>query len=504
MNITAPLFLGVDVGTESVRCGLFDGSGKCLNIAVAANKTYIPHPGWAEQDPKQIWNSFQEVVRRCIQESAVEKSRIKAMAVTATSVTVLCVDEHSEPMGKAILWMDTRAKEEADRINETQHPVLRYVGGRVSPEWMLPKVLWLRNHRPEVYHKASHVVEIMDWLNFKLTGRWVLSMCTTSCEWNYSRPLGGWPIDLFEDLGVADVIGKWPSDMLYMGEPIGRLSRQTSEQLGLDEDTLVVTSGMDTYVAALGVGVLQAGTVAMVLGNSSCYLTLSEKEQDIPGIFGPIPDAFTPDMWAYQGGQTSAGSLIRWFGDTIVGGNGRRNSEGAVYQELDVLAQQVPAGAEGLIMLDTWQGERTPSVFPNARGALIGLSLKHTEGHMFRAFLEGVAYGARHIVDSFEESGMSIEVLHACGGGIRSKVWMQIYADVLRKPIYLSSTPHCSSLGSAICAASGFGYYKDLHEASRNMVSIAEKIYPENTEVYKFSYEKYLALKKNLKQHFWE
>ena len=132
--------------------------------------------------------------------------------------TVLCVDEHSEPMGKAILWMDTRAKEEADRINETQHPVLRYVGGRVSPEWMLPKVLWLRNHRPAVYHKASHVVEIMDWLNFKLTGRWVLSMCTTSCEWNYSRPLGGWPIDLFEDLGVAE--SESGSRHVMHGQPI--------------------------------------------------------------------------------------------------------------------------------------------------------------------------------------------------------------------------------------------------------------------------------------------
>ena len=192
-------------------------------------------------------------------------------------------------------------------------------------------------------------------------------MCTTSCEWNYSRPLGGWPIDLFEDLGVADVIGKWPSDMLYMGEPIGRLSRQTSEQLGLDEDTLVVTSGMDTYVAALGVGVLQAGTVAMVLGNSSCYLTLSEKEQDIPGIFGPIPDAFTPDMWGPIKGPNISRLLIRWFGDTIVG-NGERNSEGAVYQELDVLLSKCPQVQKGYYV-GHWQVSVAP-VFFRMREAL--------------------------------------------------------------------------------------------------------------------------------------
>ncbi len=498
------LFLGIDIGTESIRCGLFDIWGNCINLSTEEIKTIIPKLGWAEQNPKQIFSKLISVINSCMRIKNVDRKKIKAIAVDGTSVSLIPINKNGEPIDNVILWMDTRAWEEANYINQKGNKVLYYVGGKDSPEWMIPKALWLKKNKPNIYNSAKYIVELSDWINYKLTRKWALSKCNLSCEWNYVSEIGGWSKKFLSEIGMKDLTEKWPNNILNMGDPIGEINIEIGNILGLNSKTLVVQSGMDTYAASLGVNVLKSGNMAMVLGSSSCYLTVSKLKKSMTGIFGPIPDAILPNMWHYQGGQTSAGSIVRWFVETIVKGNGRRKIGNSEYSKLDQIAKKVPVGSDGLIFLDTWQGERTPVMNPFSRGAMIGISLFHKESHLFRGILESVAYGAKQIIDNFERNGFKVSRLQACGGGINSDIWMQIYSDVVGKPIDVSNNPNASALGSAICAAKGYGIYNNLEEASKNMTKTRKTFSPdfEKNKNYKYYYNKYLLLKNELRPYF--
>ena len=498
------LFLGIDIGTESIRCGLFDPFGNCINLSTIDIQINIPKMGWAEQNPKEIFSKFINVINTCLRKQNIDRKKIKAIAVDGTSVSLIPLDMKGEPLDNVMLWMDTRAWEEANYINKKQNKVLSYVGGKDSPEWMIPKALWLKKKNSFVYNSAKYIVELTDWINHKLTGMWTLSICNLSCEWNYVSEMGGWSKEFLTEIGMEDLPKKWPNNILKMGDPIGNLDSTIANMFGLDSKTLVVQSGMDTYAASLAVDVLQPGNMAMVLGNSSCYLMVSKLKKSMEGIFGPIPDAIIPNMWHYQGGQTSAGSIVRWFVESIVVGNGRRKIGKYEYSKLDQIAKNVSIGSDGLIILDTWQGERTPVMNPLSKGAIIGISLSHKESHLFRGFLESIAYGARQIVENFETNGFVVNRLRACGGGVNSDLWMQIHSDVIGKPVDISENPNASALGSAICAAKGYGVYKTLKEASKNMNKIKRTFLPDfkKNKKYNFYYDKYLSLKKKLRQYF--
>jgi ribulose kinase len=480
-----PCVLGIDVGTESVRAVLFDKRGHSHGESSAGYATLFVRPGWVEQRPQEIWDALLIALRRLVE--TVPEADIMGCSLASTAVTVVSVDGEGNAFGPAILWMDTRASAEAAEINAIGHPALWYTGHAVSPEWMLPKALWLKRHDPQRYHQAHYLVEVHDWLLFRLTGCWALSLSTISSEWCYVRTRGGWPSDLLEMLDLADLSQKWPTDILQVGQMIGYLQDEVATATGLPRRLLVAQGLMDSYAASVGANVFAPGSLTFSLGSSSSYLGLVETPISDPRLFGPVPDAFGIGTWAMQGGQTSAASLLRWFRDQF--------APGVEYATLDKEASLISPGCEGLSALDTWQGSRTPHRDPDSRGSFWGLGLGHTRAHLYRALLEAVAYGGRQIVEIMQDAGMKIEGILACGGGSRSSLWMQIHADILGKPIAVLDEPHAAALGAAVCAAVATGWYDNVRTAAAAFTRPGRAFFPnpEYQQVYREGYARYLA-----------
>jgi len=469
----SPLFMGIDIGTQSTRAGLFTAAGQTVGLASAPLKTTYPRPTWAEQDPHTWWTVLQQVVRRCLTDSNVDPGRLAAIALDSTACTVLLVDATGEPLRPALMWMDQRAHEQAKRISATKDPTLRYTGRKVSPEFGLPKTLWLRENEPELYEGAAIVGECQDWLNWKLTDRWVASRNIATCKWNYVEEEGGWPNRLLQTLDAADIGQRWPGGgetPLYPGAIIGPLTQAAAEALNLSPGIPVAQGGVDAYVAAIGMNTLHPGQLGMILGTSTCHIAISDLGVFGTGCWGPYPEPLMPGMWILEGGQTTSGSIIRWVEKTA--GNGRSLSD------LDAEAAAVGPGAEGLLALDYWGGNRTPRQDPLARGVFVGLTLSHTTGHLLRAVYEAIAFGTRHILEDMVAQGFEPSEMVASGGGAQSQLWLQLNADICGLPVVLTDQPESTVLGAAMCATVGDGAYPDLQAAGAAMVRERERIKP--------------------------
>ena len=421
-----------------------------------------------------------------------------AIGLDCTACTVLACDLEGKPLRPALLWMDQRSFQEAEAISATNHPVLRYVSGRVSPEWMLPKALWLKNHEPETYRRAGRVVECTDWMMYRLTGQWSLSLNHVAVKWNYARPDGGWPLALMTAVGLDDLPGKWPDRIVPLGKGEARLDAAAALDLGLNAGTPVAQGGIDAYLGMLGLGATNAGDVAVIVGSSTCHLAQSRSGVFGSGAAGCYPDATVEGLYTIEAGQTATGSILDWYRRHFAG---REQNEAErrgvhVYQVLDEEAALVPAGADGLTVRDDWQGNRSPYKNPRARGAIVGLSLAHGAGHIFRALYEATACGTRHILEDAAAHGLAVERIFLGGGGARSAVWLQIHADILKKTVHLTRESESCALGSAMAAAVAAGVYRDFDEAARAMVAIEKTVEPNpaNAGVYDDLFGHYVDL----------
>jgi FGGY-family pentulose kinase len=491
-----PFVLGIDCGTQRLRTAVFDLHGRLLGLATRPYEILLPRVSWAEQDPEVWWSAACAAIPEALADAGLEGADIGAVAIDASSCTVLCCREDGTVLRPAILWMDQRAHAEARHVTLTQDQVLQYVSWQESPEWMIPKALWLRENEPEVYQTADRIIEGRDWMMFRLTGRWTASLCNATAKWNYARPAGGYPRSLLATLGAEELLEKWPEEVLAMGTPVGELTSAAAQALGLAPGTPVAQGGIDAYAAALGAGGVVPGRLVMVMSSSTCHLAPSDRAVFGSHVWGPYPDALLEGSWVLEGGQTTTGSIIAWAADNF----GAREQAAAEaegisrYQYLDRLAAPLPPGAEGLVLLDYWQGNRTPFRDPLARGAIWGLSLKHTLPHLWRAILEGTAMGSRHIIEDLAEAGHTVEELYACGPGAASELWLQIHADVTGLPLKLAQE-HATTRGSAICAAVGAGFFPDLRTAAGEMVSLARVIEPnpQNQATYDELFRYYVA-----------
>ncbi len=499
-----PFVLAIDAGTESIRSGLFDSSGKPIAIASHPYQTFFPYPGWAEQSPLDWWDGLKKTVAECIQQANILPEAVKAIAIDATSSTVLPVDSTGKPLSNAILWMDGRASKEIELIRQTNHPVLKYSGGEDAVEWMVPKMLWLKKNHPEIYQKASKIVECLDWLNFKLTGEWVASICNATCKWNYVSRENGWPDDFFKLIGLGDFREKWPAKVVSLGEVLGVLTSDAANELGLIASIPVCQGGIDAHIGMLGMGVVSAGDLSLTIGSSSVHLGLMEEPVWSKGIWGPYPDAVIPGLWLAEGGQVSTGAITKWFREQLGYPEVQLSTQMGInaYQILADEASRVPPGSDGLIALDFWQGNRTPYRDPHARGVFVGLTLNHTRAHLYRAILESVAFGTRNILETMANAGCVFDKIIVGGGGSKNRLWLQIHADVCQRPLRTVAFQDSSLLGGAICAALGAGWYPSLVEASSSMTRVEGVVEPNPKvyEQYEYSYRKYVEIYHQLKE----
>ena len=488
-------FIGVDGGTESLRAGVFDARGNPLAFASRPYPTDFPKPSWAEQDPQDWWRALGLSVRQAVLESGVPTSSIAAICLDTTCCSVVALDAAGDPVRPALIWMDVRSGDQAAGIAACGDEALRVNGyGPVSAEWLAPKALWLLENEPENFARAKFVCEYQDYLNFKLTGRMVASLNNASIRWYYDASRGGFQRSLFEKVGLGGLLEKFPSDVLPMGEVIGPLTSGAAEHLGLQLGTPVVQGGADAFVAMIGLGVVKPGRLAFITGSSHLHLGLSERPLHAKGIWGTYPDAVVPGLFTVEGGQTSTGSVIAWL-RRLLGDSGD-------YSSLTEGAQKLPPGAEGLIVLEHFQGNRTPHTDPDSRGVISGLTLRHGTEHLFRAVLEGVAFGTEEIFATMRRAGYTPEEFVICGGVTRSDLWMQIHADVSGVPLRLTKVADAPALGSAILAAVGAGAFSSIPEACEQMVEFTRTVEPDlNAHAeYQPLLEAYRATYANLKE----
>ncbi len=475
--------LGVDAGTESFRAGVFDPAGKCLGFGVSANRTAHRHPGWAEQSPRDWEAALQECIRKALEASRVDPREVRGIGVDGTSCTVVFLDGRGESLRDAVIWMDIRAAQEAAEVAATGDPALRYVGhGNVSPEWFPCKAAWIKRHEPDLYAAAKTVFEQTDWLAFRLTGERTANINTTTVRWFYDAARGGPPLSLYRKLGLEDLLAKVPGRVVRIGEVVGGLSREMARRTGLTEGIPVAGGGADAYIGVIGINALAPGTIALITGSSHLQIGITDREIHARGLFGSFPDALLPGLQVIEAGQISTGSVLRWFTAGFVGAEVAQAAARAgrsVYDELNARAAALPPGSEGLVVLEHWQGNRTPWTDPWSRGVIRGLTLGHGPAHVYRAILEGVAYGTQVILRRMEEEGVRIEQVVACGGATQSELWMKIHADVSGKRITIPEEQQAVTLGSAIAASVAAGIHPDLAAAASAMVRVRAVVEPD-------------------------
>lgn len=491
-------FMGIDTGTQGVRIGICDAEGNICFEREQKWDTSYPHIGWAEQNPNDWWAGAVGIFAEMAQTlSAEQMQNIKSCCVCATSSTVFPVDHDGKPMMNALMWMDARSKNEMEAINATGHPVLDYCGKATSFEWMIPKALWIKHNEPEIYHSCYKIVEQLDWMNYQLCGEWSSSICNTTCKWNYVISKGGYQREFFELIGFEDYEDKLVTRVDKIGDVLGKIRPDLAEKFGFSKDMVVVQGGIDAHMAMFGLDVLRPGKLGIIMGTSFVHLCLSEKEPNMTGIWGPYDSAVLENMWLLEGGQISASGLVNWFRENFH----IEGEDGNAYAKLLDIPDKVPIGADGLTVLDFFQGNRTPYKDASAKGVIYGLNVKHTWEHVYRALLESISYGTQNIIRNYEEQDYPVDMITACGGVTKDKLWIQMISDVTGKPIVVNRNSQAGVLGCCVVAASKGRHYDDFQDAASHMVIPKEIIQPDmkKHEEYQPHFQRYLELYESLK-----
>lgn len=491
-------FMGIDTGTQGVRIGISDTRGKLIFEKEQKWETEFPKVGWAEQNPLNWWEAVNGIFEQIAHTLDSEiRQNIRACCVCATSTTAIPVDQEGRPLMNAMMWMDARSRKEMQEINDTGHPVLYYCGKETSFEWMIPKALWIKRHRKDIYDVCYRIVDQLDWMNYQLCGKWSSSICNTTCKWNYVSSMGGYQRDFFEQIGFEDYEEKLTMRVDKIGDPVGTIRPELSEKYGFSREMQIVQGGIDAHMAMFGLDVLKPGKLGVIMGTSFVHLCLSDEKPDMKGIWGPYDGAVLDNMWLLEGGQISASGLVNWF---------RHNfhipeKDGNPYGNLLGIPDEIPIGADGVTVLDFFQGNRTPYKDAMAKGVIFGLNIKHTWKHIYRAVLESVSYGTQNIIRNFEEQGYPVASITACGGVTKDRRWLQMISDVTGKPIIVNENIQAGVLGCCVVAASKGRFYNDFQSAAEHMVKPKFIVEPDmkNHEEYQPYFHKYLELYESLK-----
>ena len=496
MNNRGPYLLGIDYGTESCRAGVFDTDGRLLASEATTYRTTHPRPAWAEQDPGEWWSALVTSVRKAVEAVGVLPDSIAGLSVDATTCTVVALDDAGRHIRPAIMWMDVRAFDQARRISASDNEARKYNGGGpVSAEWLPSKLLWLKEREPETYDRASSLVEATDWATFKLTGRLTANINTAAVRGFHNRDLGGWPTDFYEEIGLDDVFEKLPGEVVDLGVPVEGLSRQAADDLGLKAGTPVAQGGGDAWIGQIGLNVVEPGKMALITGSSHVLIGQSDHETSGRGFFGAYTDAVIPGQYTVEGGQVSTGSVLKWFKDyfckNLVPEARKRGL--SVYDVLNEKIADIPPGSDGLVVLDYWQGNRTPYTDPLARGMIWGFTLHHSPVHLYRAIQEGICYGTTHILRAMHNGGFDVKRFVAAGGFTKSRQLMQMHADVSGVPITFTEVSDAVILGGAILSAVGAGLFPSIRDAAGTMVHETDTIEPDPArhEEYRFYVDAY-------------
>ena len=450
-------YLGIDVGTFETKGVLVAGDGRILAQARRSHQMIVPRPGWAEHDPESDWwGEFAAISRELLAEADLPATDIRAVGASGIGPCMLPVDRLGNPLMNAVLYgVDTRAHAEIAELNERIGPdrLFERTGNALTSQSVGPKILWLKRHRPQIYEQADGFVNSTTFLVERLTGRRVIDHYSAgSFQPLYDVEHQDWSDTLMDGIVERE---RMP-ELLWTTEIAGRVTPAAAEATGLAVGTPVIAGTIDAAAEAMSVGVSRPGETMMMYGSTVFIIQVTEDRGRDPRLWY-APWLF-PGRHALMSGLATSGTLTQWFRNRFARDLLSETAMGALAAE----AAQSPPGSRGLIILPYFSGERTPIHDPHAKGIIFGLDLTHERGDLFRAVLEGIAYGVRHVIDTYVESGHPPSILAAVGGGTKNAVWSQAVSDICGTDQLLRRETVGASLGNAFLAGLGVG---DLVEA---------------------------------------
>jgi L-ribulokinase len=529
--------LGIDFGTESGRAVLVEtNTGKEIATSIYPYENGVIdeklpidgdpvqlEPEWALQDPQDYIRTFQKTVPDVLSQTGVNPEDVIGIGIDFTACTMLPVksdgtplcdlsDYRRNPHAWIKLWKHHAAQPEADKINATARQLnqkwLDRYGGKISSEWFFAKTLQILDEAPEIYAAADRLIEAADWVVWQLTGVEKRNSCTAGYKAMWSKREGYPPDTFFKALDprLENVIDQKMSRTIYpIGEKAGELTARAAGWTGLKEGTAVAIANVDAHVSVPAATVTEPGRMVMIMGTSICHMVLGHEERTVEGMCGFVEDGIIPGLFGFEAGQSGVGDIFAWFVSNCIPEDyhqeaQRRNLD--IHQLLEEKTASQRPGEHGLLALDWWNGNRSVLVDVDLSGLLIGATLGTKPEDIYRALIEATAYGTRVIIEAFEQNGVKVNELVACGGlPEKNKLLMQIYADVTGRNFKISASKQTPALGSAmfgaVAAGGRAGGYDTIFEAAKHMARLKGEEYlpiPANQKIYDRLYAEYLRL----------
>lgn len=497
--------LGVDIGTSGTKTVLFDELGNTRASDLQEYPLYQPKNGWAEQDPEDWWKATYNSIKNVLAKSGVSPDEVKGVGLSGQMHGLVLLDRENKVLRKSIIWCDQRSGAECEQITQLvgAKRLIEITANPALTGFTASKIMWVKNHEPEIFDKAVKILLPKDYVRYQLTGEFATEVSDASGMQLLDVPNRCWSDEVLQKLGLdKSMLGK-----VYESQEVtGTVHQKAAELTGLKVGTPVVGGGGDQAAGAVGNGIVKPGVISSTIGTSGVVFAYTDKVSIDPlGRVHTFCHA-VPNTWHIMGVTQGAGLSLQWFRNNFCKEEISTASLMGVdpYYLMDKAAEKVEAGSNGLLYLPYLMGERTPHLDPDCRGVFFGLSAKHTKKEVLRSVMEGVVYSLKDCLEIIKELGVDISEVRASGGGGKSPLWRQMQADIFGSEICTINASEGPAFGVAILAGVGSGVYKSVSEACEATIQVKTRQQADQALTAKYNeyYKLYRSLYASLKQDF--
>jgi len=496
--------LGIDLGTTSVKCVLFDQEGVIVASGLCEYELLMPKPEFVEVEAETYWNALKGSLDVVL--SKADARDILGIGVSSQGETFMALGKDHKPLGRAIVWLDNRAKEEACLIKDEfgMDDAYRITGQNdIVPTWTASKILWMKRNEPSLFERVKKYLLLEDYAIYRLTGKFVTEHSILSSSLLFDINRRRWWDDMLHFLGIGE--DQLPEPM-QSGVPVGNLTPEAAKDTGLSTRSIVSTGAYDQAANAIGAGNVEPGVITETTGAAMALVATTERVILDPLRRMPCHHHAVRGKYFLQPWCQTAGAILRWYRDNFGTPEveAARRTGADPYDLMTAEASVIPPGSDGLILLPHFMGAASPESNPDAKGVLFGLTPYHGKGHFVRAIMEAVAYMLRRNVDLLEELGIEVREIRSTGGASKSALWNQIKADVLHRPILAVRGEEVAALGVAMLAGVATDAFASLEDAGRSMVTTKGRSTPSQAEgeAYDESYKRYVELYESVEELF--
>lgn len=497
--------LGIDIGTSGTKACLFRSNGELVSSAYAEYPMFQPRVGWAEQDPDDWWNAVKQTIQQILKKAYIQPAKIKGIGLSGQMHGLILLDRNGDVLRPAIIWCDQRTGEQVEWLNESvgRERIIELTSNTALPNYTVTKLLWVRDHEPAIYERIEKILLPKDYIRYKLTQEFATEVSDASGTLLLNVESRTWSSEMAH---LLDIDRNWLPIVRESFEVSGHVSKQAALETGLVEGMPVVGGAGDQAAGAVGNGIVESGIISATIGTSGVvFASTDEIKRDPLGRLHSFCHA-VPGKWHVMGVTQAAGGSLQWFRNQF----GQRETELAqtlqkdVYDILSEAAYDIKPGCEGLVFLPYLMGERTPHLDSYAKGTFVGITTRHSKEHFIRSIMEGVAFSLKDCLCLIDELGVPNAEIRLSGGGAKSALWRQIFADIFNQKIHRIHANEGPAFGAALLAGVGTNIYSSVEEACSQIVSLYDSVEPntENADKYSNYYSIYKELYFNLYETF--